>query len=98
MALSERLEMLVSMDPSAGIAGFNNLATSADRSIGQVESRIARLSASAMRIGAAGIGVGGVLVLGLSINLLGLTLVRVAAFLLALALAALLHHLAAPEE
>ena len=37
-------------------------------------------------------GVGGVLVLGLGINLLGLTRVRVAAFLPALA--PLLHHLA----
>jgi uncharacterized protein len=40
-------------------------------------------------------GIGGVLVLGLGINLLGLTRVRVAAFLPALALAPLLHYLAA---
>jgi uncharacterized membrane protein YqgA involved in biofilm formation len=43
-------------------------------------------------------GVGGVLVIGLGINLLGLTRVRVASFLPALALAPLLHFLAALVE
>ena len=40
-------------------------------------------------------GVGGVLVIGLGINLLGLTRIRVASFLPALALAPILHGLAA---
>lgn len=61
MPLSESLELLINADPSQGIAAMQNFATQADRSLSTVESRIARFSSSAMKVGAAGIGVGGLL-------------------------------------
>lgn len=61
MALTEKLELLISADPSQGISAFKDFADKTDKALSSVESRIAKFGSTAMKIGAAGMGVGGFL-------------------------------------
>ncbi len=61
MAFTETLEMLIRADPSQGIQALDRFSTKAEETVSKSTSQFAKLSASALKIGAAGVGIGGFL-------------------------------------
>lgn len=61
MSISERLEMLISLDPSQGIRGLESFARSAEDNTKKAESSLGRIGTAALKLGAGGLAAGGFL-------------------------------------
>src|SRR5581483_1518802 len=61
MSIQEKLELLVSMDPSQGVRAFDQLAGKAEEASNRTESALSRAGASMLKLGASGLGVGALL-------------------------------------
>lgn len=65
MALTEKLQILITADGRAAQAEFNNLGRTAEKSIGKTDDRIKQLSGQMVSLGAATVAAGSVAAVGL---------------------------------